>query len=127
MTLGSYANANLLEIAEIAEVSAPERGTIRLRLVDTDGREWLVRVPLDVLDAGLRRLPREYALVLTAETAEDHARSTYPRQAWELSRDPASPELTFSCRADDGCGLQIALNIDPVTAIPSMAVTMAAA
>ncbi|MFI4996229.1 MAG: hypothetical protein ACHQAQ_10655 [Hyphomicrobiales bacterium] len=126
MEIDSNGDTKAIEIAEIAAVSIAEAGTIQLRLLDTDKREWLVRLPLDVLDASLRRLPGERVLVLNAETAEDHARLTYPKRAWKLSHDPSTPELTFSCRTDDGRGVEIGFDIDPLTAIPTLAVTIAA-
>jgi hypothetical protein len=65
-------------------------------------------------------------LELRAETSDQHARLTYPTRAWELSLDPDSPEPTFSFRTGDGCGLEIGFNIDPITAVPTLAVTLAA-
>jgi hypothetical protein len=118
--------SNAIEIAEIAAVSIAEPNVVQLRLLDRNKREWLVRLPLDVLDSSLRRLSAERVLVLSAETAEDHARLTYPKRAWELFHEPASPELTFSCRTNDGSGLEIGFSIDPLTAVPTLAVTVAA-
>jgi hypothetical protein len=115
-----------LEIAEIAAVSIAESDVVRLRLLDCNAREWAIRLPLKVLDACLRRVSAERVLELRTETSGEHARLTYPTQAWELSRDPASPEPTFSFRTGDGCGLEIGFNIDPVTAVPTLAVTIAA-
>jgi hypothetical protein len=119
-------DAKELEIAEIAAVSIAESGVIRLRLLDCDEHEWVIRVPMRVLDACLRRISAERVLELRAETAEEHARLTYPTKAWELSHDPDSPEPTFSLRTSDGCGLEIGFNIDPISAIPTLAVTVAA-
>jgi hypothetical protein len=123
MQVGS--SGNKVEIAEIAAVSVLGGSAIQLRLLDRESREWTVRLPLDVLDASLRRLSADRALALSAETREDHARLTYPKRAWRLSHDPGRPELTFSCRTDDGCGLEIGFDIDPLTAIPTLAVTVA--
>ncbi len=126
MTLGTNGKVHAVNVAEIAAVSITERGVVELRLVDADKREWLVRLPLDVLDASLRRLSGERSLALNVETADDHARLTYPTLAWELSRDPSRPDLTFACRTDDGCGVEVGFGIDPVTALPKLAVTVAA-
>jgi hypothetical protein len=119
-------SAKELEIAEIATVCIAETGAVRLRLLDRDGQEWVVRLPLAVLDACLRRVSRERVLELRAETSDEHARLTYPTQAWELSHDRDCPEPTFSLRTGDGCGLEIGFNIDPITAVPTLAVTVAA-
>jgi hypothetical protein len=121
-----HSDAKELEIAEITAVSIAESGLIRLRLLDCDEHEWVIRVPMRVLDACLRRISAERVLELRAETAEEHARLTYPTKAWELSHDPDSPEPTFSLRTSDGCGLEIGFNIDPISAIPTLAVTVAA-
>jgi len=121
-----HSNAMELEIADIAAVSIAASGFVRLRLLDRDAQEWVVRFPLEVLDACLRRVSAQRVLELRSETLGEHARLTYPTRAWEFSRDPASPEPTFSLRADDGCGLEIGFNLDPVTAVPTLAVTVAA-
>ncbi|MGC1575680.1 MAG: hypothetical protein WA813_06055 [Beijerinckiaceae bacterium] len=44
-------NAHAVDVAEIAAVSIVERGIVQLRLLDADGRGWLVRLRLDVLDS----------------------------------------------------------------------------
>jgi hypothetical protein len=119
-------DAKELEIAEIAAVSIAESGVIRLQLLDRDEDEWVIRLPLKVLDACLRHISAERVLELRAETSEKHSRLTCPTMAWELSHDPDSPEPTFSLRTDDGCGLEIGFNIDPITAVPTLAVTVAA-
>ena len=119
-------NTKELEIAEITGVSTVESGFIRLRLLDRDEHEWVIRLPLNVLDACLRRVSAERALELRAETSEEHARLTYPTRAWELSHDPDNPEPTFSLRTGDGCGLEIGFGTDPITAVPTLAVTVAA-
>jgi hypothetical protein len=119
-------NAKELEIAEIAAVSIAETGLVRLRLLDREEHEWVIRFPMEVLDACLRRVSAERVLELRAETSDQHARLTCPTQAWELAYDPDSPEPTFSLRTGDGCGLEIGFNIDPITAVPTLAVTLAA-
>jgi len=119
-------DAKELEIAEIAAVSIAESGVIRLRLLDHDEHEWVIRVPLRVLDACLRRISAERVLELRAETTEEHAKLTYPTKAWELAHDPDSLEPTFSLRTSDGPGLEIGFNIDPISAVPTLAVTVAA-
>ena len=119
-------NANELEIVEITAVSIAESGFVRLRLLDRDEREWVIRLPLNVLDACLRRVSAERALESRAETSDEHAKPTYPTRAWELSHDPDNPEPTFSLRTGDGCGLEIGFGIDPITAVPTLAVTVAA-
>jgi hypothetical protein len=119
-------DAKELEIAEIAAVSIAESGVIQVQLLDRDEHEWVIRLPMKVLDACLRRISAERVLEIRAETAEEHARLTYPTQGWELSHDPGSPEPTFSLRTGDGCGLEIGFNIDPISAVPTLAVTVAA-
>jgi len=119
-------NTKELEIAEITAVSTVESGFIRLRLLDRDEHEWVIRLPMKVLDACLRRVSAERALELRAETSEEHAKLTYPTRAWELSHDPDNPEPTFSLRTGDGCGLEIGFSFDPITAVPTLAVTVAA-
>ena len=119
-------DAKKFEITEIAAVSIAESGVIRLRLLDRDEHEWVIRVPMRVLDACLRRISAERVLELRAETAEEHTRLTYPTKTWELSHDPGSPEPTFSLRTSDGCGVEIGFNIDPISAVPTLAVTVAA-
>ena len=121
-----HSKALELEIAEITALSIAESGVGRLRLLDRDAQEWVIRFPLDVLDAWLRRVSAKRGLELRSETSGGHARLTYPAQAWELSRDLASPEPTFSFRTDDGYGLEIGFNLDPITAVPILAVTVAA-
>lgn len=115
-----------LEVAEIAAVSITEPGVVRLRLVDRDENEWVIRLPMKVLDGCLRRVSAERVLELRAETSEEHARRSYPTKAWELAHDAGSPEPTFSLRTGDGCGLEIGFSIDPITAVPTLAVTVAA-
>jgi hypothetical protein len=119
-------NAKELEIADIVAVSIAEMGMVRLQLLDRDEQEWVIRIPMQVLDACLRRVSAERVLELRTETAYEHARLTYPTQAWEFSRDAQSPEPTFSLRTGDGCGLEIGFNTDPITAVPTLAVTVAA-
>ena len=119
-------NARELQIAEIATVSIAEADVLRLRLLDRDGQEWIVGLPLEVLDACLRRISRERVLALRTETSDEHAGLTYPTQAWELSHDPDCPEPTFSLRTGHGCGLEIGFTIDPITGVPTVAVTLAA-
>ena len=119
-------NAKELEITEIATVSIAETGVVRLRLLDRDEQEWVVQLPLEVLDACLRRVSRDRVLELRTDTSDKHARLTYPMRAWELFHDPDSPEPTFSLRTGDGCGLEIGFNIDPITGLPTLAVTVAA-
>jgi hypothetical protein len=119
-------NATQIEIAEITTVSLTEPSAVRLRLLDRDERQWIIDLPLDVLDKCLRRVSEHRVLVLRAETFDGHSRLSYPAQGWELSRDPASPEPTFACRTADGCGLEIGFDIDPITAAPTLAVTVAA-
>jgi len=119
-------DAKELEIAEITAVSIAESGFIRLRLLDRDEHKWVIRLPVNVLDACLRRVSAERALELRAETSEEHAKLNYPTRAWELSHDPDNPEPTFSLRTGDGCGLEIGFSIDPITAVPTLAVTVAA-
>jgi len=46
-------NAKELEIVEIAAVSLPETDVVGLRLLDRDEREWVIRLPMEVLDACL--------------------------------------------------------------------------
>jgi len=120
------ANAKELEIAEIAAVSIAEADVVRLRLRDRDEHESVIRLPMKVLDTCLGRVSAERVLELRAETSEQRSRLTYPTQAWELSHDSASPEPTFSLRAGNGCGLEIGFSIDPITAVPTLAVTVAA-
>ena len=120
------ANAKELEIAEIAAVSIAEADVVRLRLRDRDEHESVIRLPMKVLDTCLRRVSAEPVLELRAETSEQRSRLTYPTQAWELSHDSASPEPTFSLRTSDGCGVEIGFNIDPISAVPTLAVTVAA-
>jgi len=120
------ANAMELEIADITAVCVAEPNVVQLNLRDRDEQGWTVRLPLDVLDACLRRLSGERVLELRAETPDDHARLTCPTRAWEFCRDPASPEPTFSFRTRDGRGLEVGFNLDPVTAVPTLAVTLAA-
>jgi hypothetical protein len=119
-------HAKELEIVEIAAVSIAETGLVRLRLLDREEHEWVIRLPMEVLDACLRRVSAERVLELRAETADQHARLTCPTKAWELAYDPVSPEPTFSLWTRDGCGLEIGFNIDPITAVPTLAVTLAA-
>ena len=109
-----------------ATVSIAATGVVRLRLPDRDEQEWVVQLPLGVLDACLRRVSRERVLELRSETSDEHARLTDPSQAWDLFHDPDGPEPTFSLRTGDGCGLEIGFNIDPITAVPTLAVTVAA-
>jgi len=55
-------NAKELEIAEIAAVSIAELGVVRLRLLDRDEHEWVIRQPMKVLDTCLRRVSAERML-----------------------------------------------------------------
>jgi hypothetical protein len=119
-------NTTELEIAEIAAVSTAEPGVVRLRLLDQDEHEWVIRFPMRVVDACLRRVSAERVLEIRAETSDEHAKLTYPMKAWELSHDSGSPEPTFWVRTGDGCGLEIGFNTDPITAVPTLAVTVAA-
>jgi hypothetical protein len=115
-----------IEITEIEKVSIAASSAVQLRFLDNENREWIAKLPLDVLDDWLRKISTEHALVLHAETERDHAKLAYPKKAWRLSRDRSSVEPTFSCMSDDGCGIEIGLNFDPVTAAPTLAVTVAA-
>jgi hypothetical protein len=126
MTTSSNGRPHPIEVTEIAAVSIAEASALRLRLLDADKREWVLKLPLAVLDAGLRRLPAERVLALNVETAEDHARVSCPKRAWNLSHDPTNPELTFACRTDDGHGIEISFDMDPLTAIPTLEVNVAA-
>lgn len=119
-------NATELEIAEIAAVSIGEPGVVRLRLLDRDEHEWVMRFPMEVVDACLRRVSAERVLEIRTETSDEHARLSYPMRAWELAHDSGSPEPTFSVRTGDGRGLEIGFNTDPITAVPTLAVTVAA-
>jgi hypothetical protein len=119
-------NATKIEIGEITAVSITEPGMVEWQLRDCDEREWVIRLPLDVLDGFLMRVAEDRVLVLRAETPGGHARLSYPMGAWEVFRDPASPEPTFSCRTGDGCGLEVGFKMDPITAVRTLAVTVAA-
>ncbi len=124
--MSGTAKAAELEIAQIAAVSIEGTSAIKLRLLDQDRREWIIKLPFEVLYVCLRRVSGDRDLVLCAETLEDHAKITYPKRSWEFFRDSASREPTFSCRTADGYGLEIGFNIDPLTATPTVAVTIAA-
>jgi hypothetical protein len=124
--MNSGSNTPEIEIAEIKEVSIADPSAVRLRLVARDRGEWILNLPLKVLDGCLHQVSADRVLELRAETGSDHARLTYPKKAWKLFRNETSPEPTFSCQSDDGCGFEIGFNIDPLTAAPTLAVTIAA-
>jgi hypothetical protein len=120
------ASPNVFEIADIAEIAFEGSGLVTMRVFDRDRREWIAKLSLDVLDRWLRRISLDDELDLRAETPGDHARVRYPKRAWELVRDAANREPTFSCRTADGCGIEIGFNIDQLTAAPTVAITVAA-
>jgi hypothetical protein len=125
-SMNSGSNAPEIDIAEIKEVSITDPNAVRLRLVARDRREWILNLPLKVLDLCLHQVSADRVLELRAETESDHARLTYPKKAWRLFQSETSPEPTFSCLSDDGCGFEIGFNIDPLKATPTLAVTVAA-
>jgi hypothetical protein len=115
-----------LKIAAISEVSIEEANAVRLRFLDSDRHEWIVNLPLAVLDAYLGHVSRDHELVLRAETLDDHARISVPKLAWQFFRDPSNREPTFVWRTSDGRGLEVGFNIDTLTATPTVQVTLAA-
>jgi len=122
----STAETTAIDVTDIRSISLLQSNMVQLTLRDRAEREWLIRLPLGVLDGCLHRVSDERALVLCADTREDHARLTYPIRTWVLARDPGGREPTFLCRTSDGGGLEIAFSVDPVTAVPTLAVTIAA-
>jgi hypothetical protein len=89
----------------MAAIFIAEMGVVRLRLLDRDEQEWVIRVPMEVLHACLRHVSAQRVLALRAEPSDERARLTYLTQVREFSQDPESLEPTFSLRSD-GCGLQ---------------------